>query len=128
VAVLPSFGGGSAATSRQFAALDQRMAAAGMPIDRLGPVITDAPIWVPYVGGGTGLALPFESPASVLDLARHFHASTVVVTSRDQPFPAMLAAGGPGSECFQPVDIGKPADPALATALDGTRVFRITCP
>jgi hypothetical protein len=128
VAVLPSFGGGSAATSRQFAALDQQMAAAGMPIDRLGPVITDAPIWVPYVGGGTGLALPFESPASVLDLARHFHASTVVVTSRDQPFPAMLAAGGPGSECFQPVDIGKPADPALAAALDATRVFRITCP
>jgi hypothetical protein len=128
VAVLPSFGGGSAATSRQFAALDQQMAAAGMPIDRIGPVITDAPIWIPYVGGGAGLALPFESPASVLDLARHFHASTVVVTSRDQPFPALIAAGGPGSECFQPVDIGKPADPALATALNGTRVFRITCP
>jgi hypothetical protein len=126
--VLPSFGGGSGATARQFAALDQQMAAAGLPIDRSGPIISDAPIWVPYVGGGTGLALPFESPASVVDLAHHFHASVVVVTSSDNPFPALLHTGGPGTDCFQAVDVGRPADPGLVDVLDGTRVYRLVCP
>jgi len=126
--VLPSFGGGSRATARQFAALDQQMAGAGLPIDRNGPIITDAPIWVPYVGGGTGLALPVEPPASVLDLARHFHSTVVVVTSSENPFPALLQAGGPASGCFESIEIGAPADPTLAHALDGTRVYRVVCP
>jgi hypothetical protein len=128
VVILPTFGGASVATARQFAALDQQMAASGLPIDRSGPIITDAPIWMPYTGGGTGLALPFESPASVLDLAHRFHASIVVVASANQPFPATLAAGGAGSECFQAVEIGRPADPAFARALEGTSVYRVVCP
>jgi hypothetical protein len=104
------------------------MATAGLPIDAIGPVITDAPIWLPYVGGGTGLALPFEPPESVVDLGRHFHASVVVVTNDEHPLQAFLEAGAPGSECFQSVDIGRPADPALARALDGTHVYRLVCP
>jgi hypothetical protein len=126
--LLPSFGGASAATARQLEALDRQMAAAGLPIDRIGPVITDAPIWVPYVGGGAGLALPFESPESVVDLGRHFHATVVVVTNGEHPFPGFLAAGAPGSACFEAVDIGQPADPAMARALDGTHVYRLVCP
>ncbi|HZC33694.1 MAG TPA: hypothetical protein VE640_10445, partial [Candidatus Bathyarchaeia archaeon] len=115
-------------TARQFGALDRQMAAAGLPIDRSGPIITDAPIWVPYVGGGTGLALPVEPPASVLDLAHHLHSTVVVVMSSENPFPALVQAGGPASECFESVDIGRPTDPALAHVLDGARVYRLVCP
>jgi hypothetical protein len=128
VVLLPSFGGGSAATARQFEALDRQMTAAGLPIDQAGPVITDAPIWLPYVAGGTALALPFEPPESVLDLARHFHASVVVVTNGEHSLRAYLQAAAPGSDCFEPVDIGRPADITLARALDGTRVYRLVCP
>lgn len=131
-ALLPSFGGGSADTARQFDALDRRMTAAGLPIDEIGPVITDAPIWVPYVSGGTGLALPWEPLAGVLDLARHFGARTVIVVGAgDHPFPALVDAGGADSGCFAEVDLdvqpdgsAGPPEPALAT----TRVFRIVCP
>lgn len=131
-ALLPSFGTGSADTARQFEALDRRMTAAGLPIGEIGPVITDAPIWVPYVSGGTGLALPWEPLASVLDLARHFGAQTVVVVGgADHPFPALVDAGGADSACFAEVDLDAPpggsrgpAEPALAA----TRAFRIVCP
>ncbi|HET7701986.1 MAG TPA: hypothetical protein VFK35_01185 [Candidatus Limnocylindrales bacterium] len=125
---MPAFGSGSLATARQFAALDRQMTAAGLPIADLGPVITDAPIWVPYVGGGEGLALPFESPTSVMDLARHFGARTVVVVDGAHPFPARIAAGEPDSACFEPVAIGPPVDPADAAAFAETRVYRIVCP
>lgn len=126
-ALLPSFGTGSADTARQFDALDRRMTAVGLPIDDIGPIITDAPIWVPYVSGGTGLALPWEPLASVLDLARHFGARTVVVAGAEHPFPALVDGGGPDSACFAEVDLDAPPgtpEPALA----GTRVFRIVCP
>ena len=126
--LLPAFGNGSVGTARTFTALDRQMTAAGLPIDGVGPVITDAPIWLPYVGGGTGLALPFEPPGSVLDLARRFGAKTVVIMQRDHPFAASLAAGGPDAACFEPVDIGTPPDPLDAKVLTDTRVFRIVCP
>lgn len=126
--LMPAFGSGSVATARQFAALDRQMAAAGLRIADLGPVISDAPIWVPYVGGGTGLALPFESPASVLDLARHFRARTVVVVAAGHPFPARVAAGEPGAACFEPVRLTAPSDPEDAAAMADTRVYRIVCP
>src|SRR5262249_14783356 len=79
-AVPPSFGTGTAASSRSFVALDPRLDAVGVPADPAHPVVTDAPIWVPYSRGGTAVALPHESPASVLDLAHHFGAQAVVVT------------------------------------------------
>jgi hypothetical protein len=43
-------------------------------------------------------------------------------------WPEVLGSGGPGSECFVPVDIGKPADPVAADALKDTHVYRIVCP
>ncbi|MBA2380749.1 MAG: hypothetical protein H0V73_01445 [Chloroflexi bacterium] len=124
--VLPSFGTGSVGTERTFAALDERLDAA-----RGGgttPVITDYPIWLPYVSGGTALALPHESAASVLDLAQRFGAGMVVVVSRDHPFGATLAAGGPGADCFEPLDLGSSADPAAAAAVADVRAWRIVCP
>ncbi|HLO36604.1 MAG TPA: hypothetical protein VK194_10995 [Candidatus Deferrimicrobium sp.] len=126
--LLPSFGGGSVATERTFQALDRQMTAAGLPIADRGPVITDAPIWLPYVAGGTALALPHEPLASVADLARRFASTVVVVVSGDHPFPASVAAGGPDASCFAPVDIGVPTDPEAARALTGVRVYRVVCP
>ncbi len=127
VVFLPAFGSGSAATERTFAALDTRLAGAGVPLGGEQPVITDAPIWLPYVGGGTALALPFEAPSSVLDLARHFGASTVVVVGGDHPFPASVAAGGEGSDCFH--EVALPGSPLLSSEdSDPTRVYRVSCP
>ncbi|MEA2549367.1 MAG: hypothetical protein QOE42_1965 [Chloroflexota bacterium] len=129
--ILPTFGDGSVSTERTFAALDRQLAASGIAAPNDGsnaPIITDAPIWLPYVIGKPALALPYESAASVLDLARHFDATTIVVMSPDHPFGAALAAGGSAAACFAPVDIGVPADPADATALARVRVWRLVCP
>ncbi|MFL5757345.1 MAG: hypothetical protein ACJ77N_13745, partial [Chloroflexota bacterium] len=46
VVLLPSFGGGSVATEREYAALKDRLAAAGEPLDGRTPVIHDFPIWL----------------------------------------------------------------------------------
>jgi hypothetical protein len=127
--LLPGFGAGSEATAKQFAALDRQMTAAGMPFGSLGPVITDYPVWLSYTTDANGLALPAEPPASVVDLARAFPGTkTVVVLSGNGVWPQVLEAGGPGSECFEEVDIGRPAEPDLALAIEGTRVFRVVCP
>ncbi|HUQ77843.1 MAG TPA: hypothetical protein VM427_03075 [Patescibacteria group bacterium] len=128
LALLPAFGIGSVGTARMFTVLDRQMTAAGLPIADIGPVISDAPIWLPYVGGGQGLALPFEAPSSVLDLARRFSAHTVVQVDPGHPFAGSIATDGPDAACFEPVTLGTPADPADAAAIAGTRVFRIVCP
>jgi hypothetical protein len=129
--LLPSFGAGSASTERTFEALGRQLKAARIvsSTDRFSaPIITDAPIWLPYAVGGTALALPYEPASSVLDLAHHFEATTIVVMSRDHPFGAAVAAGGSAGACFSPVDIGVPLDPSDATALAGVRVWRVVCP
>ena len=129
--ILPTFGDGSVSTERTFAALDRQLTAARLvdPGDRSrAPIITDAPIWLPYAVGGSGLALPYESAASVLDLAHHFHATTIVVLSSGHPFGAALLAGGPDAACFAPLDLATAADPADATALAGVRAWRVVCP
>jgi hypothetical protein len=129
--LLPTFGGGSVATARMFEVLDRELATAGVgPESGLHsePMITDAPIWLPYVAGGTALALPHEPAASVLDLARHFLARTVIVVDPAHPFPTALASGGPEAACFVPVTLRRPADPTDARAIAGVRVYRIVCP
>jgi hypothetical protein len=128
VGFLPYFGGSSQGTARQFEALERQMAAAGMPLGSAGPIITDFPIWLSYTSGANGLALPAESPANVLDLARTFGATTVIVSGGNGVWPAILDDGAPMSECFEETDIGVPPDPEAADALAGTRVFRISCP
>ena len=125
--LLPSFGAGSAATLRAFVDLDGRLDRIGVVPNRAEPVITDYPIWLPYSRGGTALALPFESPSSVLDLARRFGARTVVVLSGSHPFRAAIATGTDGSECFS--DVTPPSTPALGgDNADTLRIYRVVCP
>jgi hypothetical protein len=129
VQLFPSFGSGSRATADEFEALDRQMTAAGLPLADIGPVITDFPIWLAYTSDGEGLALPLESPESVLDLARHFPGTrTLILQGGNALWPATLDAGAPGAECFDEIDIGLPADARLADAMRGTRVFRLVCP
>jgi hypothetical protein len=127
--LFPSFGGNSRGIADRYRALAMQMTAAGKPLDAIGPVITDFPIWLSEATGADALALPAENPSDVLDLARFFRSTTLIVSSQDHGgWPGVLASGSAGSECFQPVDIGRPADPILAQALDGTHVYRLVCP
>jgi len=127
---LPAFGLGSRETADRYRALDQQLAAAGMPLATLGPVITDFPIWMAMTSRGASLALPDEPPSSVLDLARSFPGTHTLIVDggSDRMWPGILDAGGPGTECFQEVKLAPPADPTLVAAVKGTRVFRLVCP
>ena len=127
--LFPSFGGNSGAIAARYSALDRQMTTAGMPFDTIGPVITDFPIWLAAATHANALALPAEPPASIANLAATFGARTLIISGDDHGgWPGVLDSGGPGSECFKPVDIGVPSDPDAAKALIGTRVFRIVCP
>ncbi len=125
--LLPSFGEGSAETRRTFVDTTSRLKTAGVPTDPASPVITDVPIWLPYTRGGTAIALPHEPPSSVLDLARRFHATTVVSLTSDNPFRTAIEQGAPDADCFE--DITPPPTPALGGhASDTLRVYRVVCP
>jgi hypothetical protein len=127
--LLPSFGSQSRATEARYEALAAQMAVAGIPLGSNGPVITDFPIWLAAATDVEALALPAESPASVADLARTFGARTLIISGDDHGgWPGVLGTSAPSSSCFEPVDIGVPADPGEAAALNGTRVYRIVCP
>jgi len=107
-----------------------QMAAAGVPIEGQGPIITDFPIWLAEATDHEALALPDETPADVIDLAAHFRGTTLLIIGGEERgrWPAILDAGGPGTECFNEIDIGRPAEARLADALGKTRVFRLVCP
>jgi hypothetical protein len=127
--LFPAFGGSSGAYEARFRAIDERMRAVGFPLGTDGPVITDFPIWLAATTDADALALPAESPASVVDLARTFGARTLIISGDDHGgWPAILDGGGPGADCFERFDIGVPADPAGARAIAKTRVYRIACP
>jgi hypothetical protein len=112
-------------------ALDPALAAAGHA-DLGGPVIADFPIWYAEGMRQQAVALPDEPPAAILDLARRFDARLLVISKPDHGrWPAVLDAGGPDTACFSEIHLPPPGDAALAAALRGTRVFRITlvgCP
>ncbi len=128
-ALLPSFGSGSRATATLYEELAVRMVAAGHPLGADGPVITNFPIWLAETQRISVLALPDEPPLDVLDLASTFGARTVVLISPEGThWPADLAAGAPGSECFQPIDLGEPSDPTTADPLADVTVYGIACP
>jgi hypothetical protein len=94
-----------------------------------GPVITDSPIWFAEATRHHAIALPNESPDSVLDLARHFDPPPrLLVVSADNTgiWPAAILSGAPRSDCFVPITL--PDDPAHPGALEGILAFRIRCP
>lgn len=117
--------------ARRYTVLEARMAALGRPLDATaGPVITDFPIWLAEALRIPTLALPDESPSDVVDLARAFPGAQYLVVSTDDHgrWPAVLASGAPGADCFHELALGVPADPADAKVFEKTRVFEIACP
>jgi hypothetical protein len=131
VVLLPGEGQAGRDTEATYAALPAALAVAGVPLDSLpGPVITDTPVWFAEETGHTAVALPDESPTSVLDLASHFGATLLVVQADNGGNWPAAAIGGrlPGSSCFTPLDLTANTSGATAPALKGTLAFRIGCP
>jgi hypothetical protein len=132
LALLPQFGGGSHGTQDLYTELGARMAAIGRPLDRTaGPVITNFPIWMAETARIPSLALPDEPPVDVLDLARHFPGTRlmVLISAEGEHWPADLASGLPGSECFRPVDLGPPTSGSAGQdILEDVLVYEIGCP
>lgn len=129
-ALMPSFGGQSQNLAKSYEALGVQMAAAGLPLASQGPIITDFPVWLSVSTGARALALPAESPEDVLDLARHFEGTQLLIIHGVDHggWPAILETTAPGADCFEEVELGTPADPTLAEALEDTRVYRLVCP
>ena len=132
MALLPSFGAGSHGTQDLYVELGARMAAIDRPLDSTaGPVITNFPIWMAEAERISSLALPDESPEDVLDLARHFPGThlLVLISPQGEHWPGDLVKGVPGSECFRPVDLGPPISaPSGVDLLDDVQVYDIVCP
>ena len=129
-ALMPSFGGLSVGLAQRYEALAAQMDAAGLPLGDQGPIITNFPIWLSESTGARALALPAESPADVIDLASHFKGTSLLILHGDDhgDWPEILDTEAPGADCFDLIDIGTPADPKLARALENTRVYRLDCP
>ncbi len=125
----------------RYAALADRLTAAGLPPAADAPIVADHPIWIAWSMRVPTLGLPDESPASVLDLARHFDAHVLVVSGTAGIWPGVLAQGGPDASCFVPIDLAgagnisapasTPATSVLPAAsagpLAGTHAYRIAC-
>jgi hypothetical protein len=107
------------------------MARAGTPLDGTTPVITDNPIWLAEATQTPALALPEESPESVVTLARQFGARLLVVrTDSNREWPDVLQGADTAAECFQEVPLldNTGSKPAEGSGLARIRVFRIVCP
>ena len=116
--------------SARYDALPAAMARAGVALDGVSPVITDNPIWLAESARIPTLALPEESPDSVLVLARHFGAKLLVVrTETDSEWPGILRQGGAAARCFQEIPISGNPDggPDEVAVLATIHVFRIVC-
>jgi len=119
-------------TEARYAQLDAALARAGSPLETAGPVIANFPVWLSESTGVRAVALPDESPASVLELARRFGSRLIVLDLPDagRHWPAVLSDGSPDAKCFLEVPL---TDENGRTSLDGTplagfHVFRIVCP
>jgi hypothetical protein len=126
---IAGYGNQAGTVERRYDVLGRELAVAGLPPDRIGPVIADFPIWYAVGVREEALALPDEPPSSVVDLARRFGATVLVVSKTDHGrWPAVIDQGGPDASCFTEVRLAAPANAADADALGDTRVFRIGCP
>ena len=129
VALLPSFGAASRGTAERYETLASQLAEAGHPLDgSAGPVITNFPIWMAETQRISALALPDEPPRDVLDLARTFKASLVVLLDAETAhWPADLDEGVDGATCFRELPLRGSAGTAASDA-GATRAFEIICP
>jgi len=128
VTAIPTFGADGRSVAATYDALRPLLVELGPRPGTDGAVITDLPIWLAEETGLRTLALPDESPASVLDLARRFPGTDLLVVNTDLGrWPAILDEGGPGAECFRPIAFPDTLDPAAARALAETRLYRVTC-
>lgn len=119
----------SDATAARYAALATALPAAGVPVGpTAAPVVTDHPVWHAEALRSPALALPAERAAAVLDLARTFGASTVLLTDPERSaawkaaLGAATAAGDPAAACFAPIPLG------TGSGLGGVSAWRIDCP
>lgn len=115
----------------RYEALPAAMARAGAPLADTGPVITNFPIWLAESAGVRTLALPQESPASVLDLARRFGAQLLVLQDdAGNVWPDTLNRAGPEASCFKEVTLTDTSGGGLVegSPLAQIHVFRIVCP
>jgi hypothetical protein len=111
-------------------ALPAAMARAGTPLVGSGPIITNFPIWLAESARVQTLALPEESPASVLSLARRFGAHLLVVRDDDgSEWPSILTGAG-ASDCFReaPLADTSTVEPQESSPLAKIHVYRIVCP
>jgi len=123
-----AIGAVSREAEQRYADLQPRLAAAGLAPGTAGPIVADFPIWVAESYRTSTLALPDESPASVLDLARNFGARTLVVTDTHGRWPHVLDARGPDAACFRPLDLADPSTGKVPSSLETTHAYRIACP
>jgi hypothetical protein len=138
--LLPTEGRAGRDTADQYAAIAYAFspagaaaaaAAGGSGVDLMtepGPVITDFPIWFAEATRHHAIALPNESPDSILDLAGTFDPPArilVVGAANTGVWPAAILTGAPDADCFVPLEL--PDDPAHPGALDNILAFRIRC-
>ena len=114
--------GQQARDSHQQVAAAASLVRANVPIDATKPVISDEPVWLSDALGVPAIALPDESAQSVLQLAREFGASAIVVVDTLARDPAALAAQAPGcltllSSTRMPDSVG----PAVLSIAEGCR-------
>jgi hypothetical protein len=118
-------------TRARYDALPAALDRAGVPLAANAPVITDNPIWLAETAHVTAVALPEESPAAVLALARHFGSRLLVVVQTDDggEWPAILNDGGPATQCFREVPLTENSGeyPSKGSPLFQIRAFRIGC-
>ncbi len=129
--LLPDEGRGGQEAGVRYAELAAALegGAAGFVLgDEPGPVMTDFPIWFAEATRHHAIGLPNEPPESILDLARSFDppARLLIVGAENTGiWPGVILDGGPGSECFVPLEVPDPA--GHPGALDGFLAFRIRC-
>jgi hypothetical protein len=129
IALLPTVATGARGTALTYRVLAREMAAIGAPLDGSTPVIHDFPIWLAEAERIPTLALPDETPADVLDLAREFGAEWLIVGKDDHgAWPGILdTSADPAAACFREVRLAVPEDPDEALAMEDIRAWRIAC-
>jgi hypothetical protein len=123
---IPSYSAQAGDIEARYAALGERFAALGDPLDPAVPVIANHPMWLAEANRIRALALPDEPVSSVLEIARTFGARYVVLDGDAGGWPARLATD-PDARCLAPVTLPPPAAGQPPGTTDFA-VYRVACP